>query len=103
MIANDGNETIQDTAYAMLALNAFDSATYASNIWGGEAWLGATQLGSDGWENYTGSGENNEITGEALWAASSVVPLPSAALAGLGLLLGLGAARGLRRRLRRFD
>ncbi len=62
-----GNEVIQETAYAMLALNQFDSATYASQIQAAADYLKTAQLATGGWGNY---GENNEITGEALWALS---------------------------------
>ena len=86
VIEDDGNETIQETAYALLALNEFDSVTYWSDIVSASNYMIGTQLGTGGWENYTGAGENNEITGEALWAIS--VPEPATlALLGLGGLL----------------
>lgn len=68
VIPNDGNETIQETAYAILALNAVDRAGYQTEIAGARDYIASVQLATGGWENYPTSGENNEITGEALWA-----------------------------------
>ncbi len=73
-----GNETNQETAYSILALNAANRTTYLDNIVGAGVYLMSVQLGTGGWDNYVGDpdGENNEITGEALWgidAASSVI------------------------------
>ncbi|MDZ7318840.1 MAG: hypothetical protein ONB11_06775, partial [candidate division KSB1 bacterium] len=67
---SSGNETNQETAYAILALNEFSRSTYLSNIQGATNYLISVQLSTGGWENYAGDtdGENNEITGEALWA-----------------------------------
>ncbi len=65
-----GNETVQETAYALLALQEFDAVGYAAEIQNAATYLRSVQLASGGWENYTGWGENNEVTGEALWAVS---------------------------------
>ncbi|MDZ7330960.1 MAG: T9SS type A sorting domain-containing protein [candidate division KSB1 bacterium] len=67
---SSGNETIQETAYAILALNEFNRSTYLTNIQGATNYLISVQLSTGGWENYVGDpdGENNEVTGEALWA-----------------------------------
>ncbi len=70
-VPDDGNETIQETAYAILALNRLNWENFLPNmIWGAD-YLFATQLGTGGWENYAGSGENNEVTGEALWGIAT--------------------------------
>ena len=82
LVEDDDNETIQETAYAVLALLEFNSTTYASEITSAQDYIAIAQLGTGGWESYTGAGENNEITGEALWA----VPEPATMV-----LLGLGA------------
>jgi hypothetical protein len=85
VIEDDGNETIQETAYALLALNEFDNVTYATEMLDAAYYMAGVQLGTGGWENYAGAGENNEITGEALWAIS--VPEPATmAILGLGAL-----------------
>ena len=81
---------IQETAYAILALNEVDRAAYLSEISGAGDYLMSVQLGTGGWENYVGStsGENNEVTAEALWGVSTAVPEP---LTMLGMFLGLGS------------
>ena len=65
----NNDEAVQETAYAILALNTMNRAAYLSDIQGAAAYLAGVQLATGGWENYTNSGENNEITGEALWAS----------------------------------
>jgi len=71
----EDNETIQETAYAVLALNTLDRATYLPTIIAASDYLYSVQLGSGGWEDYTGGGENNEVTGEALWALDAGYPV----------------------------
>jgi hypothetical protein len=61
------NETIQETAYAILALAELDRTAYWGDIEAGAAYMEGVQLVTGGWEDYLGGGENNEITGEALW------------------------------------
>jgi len=68
VIPNDGNETIQETSYALMALNEVNRALYLPNLIGGADYINSQQLANGGWENYPGSGENNEITAEALWS-----------------------------------
>jgi len=82
----EGNESIQETTYAILALNEFDRSGNLSEILGATSYLESAQLLTGGWENYGGAGENNTITGEALWGTA--VPEPATmALLGLGALL----------------
>ena len=68
------NESVQETAYAILALNTLDRVTHLARIEAAGSYLESVQLGTGGWEGYTGSGENNEITGEALWAIHAAYP-----------------------------
>ncbi len=72
----EGNETIQETAYAILALNEVDRNGYLIQIQGAADYMRSVQLLTGGWENYTGDpdGENNEITAEALWGHAVVYP-----------------------------
>lgn len=95
---DESNETVQETAYAILALLEVDSTRYFNEILGAADYLGSVQLATGGWENYVGDGENNEVTAEALWAASaaSAIPEPSTML-----LLGFGLIGivGLRKKL----
>jgi hypothetical protein len=71
----EDNETIQETCYALLALNEFDRASYISAILGAADYMRSVQLASGGWKNWAGAGENNEVTGEALWGISSAYPI----------------------------
>jgi hypothetical protein len=72
VIPSDGDEAVQETAYAILALSAVDRTEYLSVIEAAAEWLIAFQLGTGGWGNYAGSGENNEVTGEAMWGVHGV-------------------------------
>lgn len=87
VIEGDGNETIQETAYALMALKEFDGITFLNQIASAGIYLTGTQLGTGGWENYLGSGENNEITGEALWGIATVPEPATMCLLGLGGLM----------------
>ncbi len=71
------NDGVQYTAYAMLGLNQLDRARYLTVIQNAATYLAGTQLPTGGWlpyPPYTADpvyfGENNEITGEALWSMS---------------------------------
>jgi hypothetical protein len=86
VVSNDDNEAIQETAYAILALNEVNRSAYLNHIQGAGGYLIAAQLGTGGWEQYANSGENNEVTGEALWGVATAVPEP-----GTILMLGFGA------------
>jgi hypothetical protein len=72
VIPNDNDEAVQETAYAILALSAVDRSEYLSVIEDAAEWLIAFQLGTGGWGNYAGSGENNEVTAEAMWGVHGV-------------------------------
>jgi hypothetical protein len=74
---DDYDESIQETAYAILALNEIDRAAYIANILGAADYMLSVQLETGGWQNdeFYG-GENNEVTGEALWAMHVVYNLP---------------------------
>jgi hypothetical protein len=97
VIDDDDNETIQETAYALLALNEYDAGAYYSELVVASDYLASVQLSNGGWKSWAGGGENNEITGEALWAlANAPTPPPVSEPTGLGLL-GL-ALLGLRKR-----
>jgi hypothetical protein len=72
------NETIQETAYALLALDEFDNTGYSEAIQGASNYMVSVQLSTGGWRNWSGAGENNEVTGEALWGISvSLNPITS--------------------------
>jgi hypothetical protein len=62
------NETVQETAFAILALNEVDRQAYLATIENAAAYLEGVRLPAGGWENFLGDGENNEVTGESLWA-----------------------------------
>ncbi|NOX35117.1 MAG: PEP-CTERM sorting domain-containing protein [Deltaproteobacteria bacterium] len=99
VIANDDNETVQETSYAILALLSADSSLYSARTKSGANWLMDVQLATGGWENYSASGENNEVTGEALWAVKAAVPEPATMLLfGFGILgiAGLGRKKHLK-------
>jgi hypothetical protein len=76
VIPNDGDEANQETAYAILALNAVNRSTYLTAIRGAADYLKSVQLGTGGWEDYPSihDGENNELTGEVLWGIMAVYP-----------------------------
>jgi len=88
----EDNETVQETAYSILALNELNRAEYIDEIVAAGDYLAGAQLGTGGWANYAGGGENNEVTGEALWA-SAVVPAPGALLLAMIGTLGVGMVR----------
>jgi hypothetical protein len=71
---SSGNETNQETSYAILALSELNRTGFIMNILGAADYLGSVQLPmpSGGWDNYPGDpyGENNELTAEALWGYS---------------------------------
>lgn len=62
---DSGEESIQETAYAILALNEVARMGYLAELGGAADWLVAFQHATGGWAGYWG--ENNELTGEAMW------------------------------------
>ena len=88
-----GDESTQETAYAILALNQINRAGYTSEILAAGAWLVSSQLPSGGWEYYIGVGEDNQATGEALWGLGAPIAEPASLT-----LLGLAALACRRRR-----
>ncbi len=67
----DDIESVQTTAYTILALNAADRIGYQTELNDGVVYLNNVQLPTGGWEDLVGDGENNEVTAEALWAIGS--------------------------------
>jgi hypothetical protein len=68
MAEGAGNESVQETAMAILALNEVNGSKYAEVIAKASVYLESVVLSTGGWENALGEGENNEVTGESLWA-----------------------------------
>jgi hypothetical protein len=60
-----------------LALNEFDRTTHLDAIQGAVDYMKGVQLPDGGWKNWAGDGENNEVTGEALWGISVGLPGPA--------------------------
>ena len=89
---------VQATAYAILALNEVDPVLYADNISRGANWLADVQMATGGWGGtFAGaSDENNEVTGEAMWAVGASIPEPASFL--IWACLGLIVSGGLNRR-----
>ncbi len=73
-----GTESVQATAYAILAWNAYDREKYLNQIQLAANYLISAQEGTGGWGE-TNEGlfeENNEISAEVLWAISIAYPKP---------------------------
>ncbi|MFC2083054.1 right-handed parallel beta-helix repeat-containing protein [Candidatus Bipolaricaulota bacterium] len=69
------DEAVQETAYAVLALNEVDRMGYLAAIADAADWLVDVQLLTGGWEQYPyyhAYGENNALTGEAMWGIHAV-------------------------------
>lgn len=69
-----GDKSIQETAYAILALNEVNRALYLDELRGAADYMISVQLGTGGFEQDTGSGENNEVTAEGVWGISVAYP-----------------------------
>ncbi|MHC4154127.1 MAG: PASTA domain-containing protein, partial [Planctomycetota bacterium] len=68
------DETLKETVYGLLALEAFDRSSYLMQIRDAANYVQSVQLETGGWENYPGEQENNESTGEALQAIMTIAP-----------------------------
>jgi hypothetical protein len=64
----EGDETLQETVYALMALSEVDRPRYLTEIHRALIYLQTVQLVTGGWKNHTGTAtsEDNQITGEAL-------------------------------------
>jgi len=73
--AHDG-ELLQRNAYAILALNEFNRSVHLGVIQSAADYLESVQKGTGGWggTNPPDNGENNEITGEVMWAIAAAYP-----------------------------
>ncbi|HBB92054.1 MAG: hypothetical protein A2X22_10080 [Bacteroidetes bacterium GWF2_49_14] len=68
VIPNDSDESIQETSYAILALNEVNRMGFLKEILGAADYIAKVQKTTGGWSNDAYYNvENNEITGEALW------------------------------------
>ena len=74
VIPDDGDEAIQETAYAILALAEVDAVAYENEIDAAGTYMKSVQLPTGGWKNYNYVGstsvENNEITAEGAWGVA---------------------------------
>ena len=97
VIEGDDNESVRETAYALLALWELDSVAYGGEALDAGTYMQGVQLATGGWEGYAGAGENNEVTGEALWGIATIPEPSTGLLVGLGLM-GLAVRRRATRR-----
>ncbi|HUT28368.1 MAG TPA: PASTA domain-containing protein [Sedimentisphaerales bacterium] len=70
------DETLKETVYGLLTLEAFDRSSYLTQIRDAANYVQSVQLETGGWEDYLGEGENNENTGQALRAVMTIAPPP---------------------------
>lgn len=92
------NQDTQATAYALLALNAFDRNLYNNQLWEGIDYLVDIQDPSGQFIVWPGASANTagsiEVHGEAMTAYATVVPEPSTMLLlGVGLVSLVGFGR----------
>ena len=90
-----GAENVEETAYAAIALNEVNRSSYLDEMEDAVDYINSVQLLTDGWENYASSGENDSITGEALWVNGMYVPEPATVM-----LIAAAAPLLVRRRRR---
>ena len=76
VIPDDANESLQETAYSILALNEIDRSKYIDVIESAADYISSIQLETGGWANSLEEDEYNELTGEALWGMGVAYPAP---------------------------
>lgn len=92
-----GDEDIQSTAYAVMALLAardLVGPSYAAEIKAGRDYLYTLQLASGGFESWPGGTENVEAEAEALTVISNTISIPAVSEWGLVVLALIGLAAG---------
>ncbi len=67
------DESIEETVFGLMALNEFDRVGYLDVIRDAEDYIQSVVLGSGGWENLSGNGEENRITGEAVMGLATTL------------------------------
>ncbi len=84
---------VQETAFAIKALQSVDPVKYASEIAAAQNWLAEVQLDNGGWAgnwagllDSEGLGENNQVTGQALGAVPEPATMSLLGLGGLALI-----------------
>jgi hypothetical protein len=70
----DSDEMVQETTYAVMALNEFDRIGYLAQIGNAGIYIQNIQLATNGWKNNVFDEEDNQITGEALWGMAVSLP-----------------------------
>ena len=88
VIPDDGNESLQETAYAVLALIEVDPLGYQNEFAGAVDYMIDLLQPNGVFDD--GYGENNEVTGEALWAIASMPAIVEPIITA-PLLCGAGA------------
>jgi len=90
----EGDEDLQVTAYAILALNAANTASqYDDEIVSARNYLMGAQLANGGWLGWPGGDEYAETDGEILWALTETAGVPEPATMSLLALGGLALIR----------
>ncbi len=93
-----GDEDLQITAYAVLALDtANDAGQYDDEIISAHHYLTSMQNVDGGWPSYPGGAEYAEVDAEVVWALAATADVPEPATLSVMALMGLAT---LRRRYR---
>jgi hypothetical protein len=74
LMKEDFDEMVQETTYAVMALNEFDRIGYLAQIGNAGIYIQNIQLATNGWKNNVDDDEDNQITGEALWGMAVSLP-----------------------------